>query len=159
MPHQNSVFHQVVDWAPWDALEAAVERHDAARCARSFSFESQVAALLYGQLAGATSLREIEQGLRSHADRLYHLGVEAPRRSSLAEANRQRPAAVFAEMLGAAMARADRGLRRSVEGVTLLVDSTSLPLNALSAGWAMFSASACGAKLHIVYDPAADCPV
>lgn len=44
-------------------------------------------------------------------------------------------------------------------GVTYLIDSTGLVLNALSSGWAQFSAKVCGAKLHVVYDPNADCPV
>jgi len=52
-----------------------------------------------------------------------------------------------------------RKLRKSMDGVTLLVDSTSVALNALSSGWAQFSAKVCGAKLHVVYDPNADCPV
>ncbi len=32
-------------------------------------------------------------------------------------------------------------------------------LNERSADWARFSASVCGAKLHIIYDPDADCPI
>jgi hypothetical protein len=57
-------------------------------------------ALLYGQLSGASSLREIEAALSSHAARLYHLGARQVRRSTLAEANARRPAAVFSELFG-----------------------------------------------------------
>ena len=46
-----------------------------------------------------------------------------------------------------------------IKGATYLIDSTSLRLDARSAGWARFSAQACGAKLHVIYDPDADCPV
>ena len=42
---------------------------------------------------------------------------------------------------------------------TYLIDSTSVRLSALSGRWAHFSAKACGAKAHIVYDPDADRPV
>ena len=159
MPHQHSVFGDVLKLVAWDALDAAVARHGAAECARSFSFKSQLTAMLYAQLSGADSLRHIGCGMQSHANRLYHLGVTLPRRSTLADANRDRPPEVFADLLGVMMARAGRGLRRSMDGVTYLIDSTSLPLNQLSAGWARFSANACGAKLHVVYDPDADRPV
>ena len=56
-------------------------------------------AMVYTQLSGAASLRHVVDGLHSHANRLYHLGVEPARRSSLADANRNRPADVFADLL------------------------------------------------------------
>lgn len=159
MPHDNSVFHAVLKHVPWDALSEAVGRHGAADCARGFSFKSQLVAMLYAQLSGAVSLRHVAAGLQSHADRLYHLGVEPARRSSLADANRDRPAAVFGDLLAAMIGGARRGLRRKMEGATYLIDSTGLPLNERSADWARFSATACGAKLHVVYDPDADQPI
>ena len=58
------------------------------------STKSQFVALLYGQLEGAVSLREIAAGLESHQSRLYHLGAAPARRSTLA--GRQRAAPVRA---------------------------------------------------------------
>ena len=159
MPHHNSVFHSVLKHVPWDELDRAVERHGAADRARGFGYKSQFVAMLYAQLSGASSLREVEAGLQSHASRLYHLGACPARRSSLADANRDRPAAVFSDLLAAMVQRAHRGLRRALDGATLLVDSTGLRLNGHSANWARFSARVCGAKLHVVYDPDADRPV
>ena len=49
--------------------------------------------------------------------------------------------------------------RRTMNGVTYLIDATAVKLNARSTDWAQFSATTCGAKLHIIYDPAADRPV
>jgi transposase len=115
--------------------------------------------MLYGQFSGASSLREIEAGLHSHANRLYHLGARPVRRSSLADANRDRPVAVLSVLLGVMIQQAHRGLRRTMDGATYLIDSTGLSLNQRSAAWARFSASVCGAKLHVVYDPNADCPI
>ena len=57
--------------------------------------------MLYAQFSGASSLREIEAGLQSHATRLYHVGGRPPRRSSLADANRDRPVAVYSDLLAA----------------------------------------------------------
>ena len=55
--------------------------------------------------------------------------------------------------------RAQRRLRRAMDGATHLIDSTGLALNERSAGWARFSAQACGAKLHVVYDASAEHPL
>jgi hypothetical protein len=157
--HQNSVFHTVLKHLPWGEFERLVEAHGADARQRGFTSKTHIAALIYGQLSGATGLREIETGLSSHAARRYHLGVGDVRRSSLADANAHRPSAVFSDLLATMMTWAHRGLRRKLDGVTYLIDSTSLALTARSAKWARFSAEVCGAKAHIVYDPDADQPV
>lgn len=159
MPHDNSVFHSMLKLVEWDAFDRAVKRHGAAACTRSFTCKSHLVALLYGQFAGASSLREIEAGMHSHAVRLYHLGARPAHRASLADANRNRPAAPFCDLLEAMIARAHRGLRRAMDGATYLIDSTSLALNDRSAGWARFSADAAGVKTHVIYDADADCPI
>jgi IS4 transposase len=159
VPHDNSIFHSMLKLVPWDAFDAAVEQHATRVHARSFSDKSHLVAMLYTQFAGASSLREIEAGLHSHASRLYHLGARPPRRSSLADANRNRPVAVFSDLLAATIRRAHRGLRRAMDGAVYLIDSTSLTLTARSADWARFSDQVCGVKTHVIYDDAADCPI
>jgi Domain of unknown function (DUF4372) len=57
---------------------------------RKFKSREQLIALLYGQLAGANSLRDIIAGLSSHQARLYHIGGKVPARSTFADANRDR---------------------------------------------------------------------
>jgi hypothetical protein len=157
--HQNSVFHDLLKRLPWSAFDALVAEHGADARVRRLPTKSQFIALLYAQLAGAVSLREIVTGLRSQAARLYHLGARPVCRSTLAEANAQRPSAVFAELFAHMLLCADRGLRRSVGEATFLIDSTPLPLDARSVGWARFSAQACGAKLHVIFDPDAERPI
>jgi hypothetical protein len=106
MRHHNSVFHGLLKHLPWDEFAGLVAAHGAGSRVRRLTTKSQLMALLYGQLAAATSLREIVTGLRSHAARLYHLGAKVPRRSTLADANAQRPSAVFSELLAMMIARA-----------------------------------------------------
>lgn len=159
MRHHNSVFHSVLKHVPWHEFDRLVETQGADARVRRLTTKSQFVALLYGQLAGAASLREIVTGLESHAARLYHLGAGPVRRSTLSDANAQRPVAVFAELLATMMAQAHRGLRRKLAETTYLIDATGVRLNGYSAGWARFSAGVCGAKLHVIYDADADRPI
>ena len=159
MQHHNSVFHEVLKQVPWDVFDRLVAAHGADRRVRQLTTKSQFIALLYGQLEGAASLREIEAGLESHHSRLYHLGASAPRRSTLADANKRRPCAVFAELFAVMAARAHRPLRRVLAGTTYLIDATGLRLDGRSLDWARFSAKVCGVKLHLVYDGDADRPI
>jgi hypothetical protein len=159
MRYENSVLHQILKHIPWPAFDRLVEDYRADKHVRRLSTKSQFVALLYGQLSNAASLREIEAGLESCQSRLYHLGVKPARRSTLSDANLLRPAAVFSELLALMMKLAHRGLRRALADTTYLIDSTGLRLDERSAGWARFSAGVCGAKVHVIYDAGADCPI
>lgn len=159
MRHQNSVFHEVLKHVPWQRFDQLVAAHRADAGVRRLTTKSQLVALLYGQLSGAGSLREIVTGLESHAARLYHLGAASVRRSTLSDANAQRPVAVFAELLAMMMQQAHRGLRRKLAETTYLIDATGVRLNEDTAGWARFSAGVCGAKVHVIYDADADRPI
>jgi hypothetical protein len=159
MPHHNTVFNDLLKLVPWHRFDALVEDHNADARVRRLSTKGQFVALLYGQLSGASGLREIVTGLSSHAARLYHLGADPIRRSTMSDANAKRPFAVFSELLEAMMKQAHRGLRRKLAETTYLIDSTSVRLNEHSAGWARFSSGVCGAKVHVIYDADADRPI
>ena len=159
MLHQNTVIHEVLKHLPWYWLDRAVEKYSADNLSRRLTTKQHVIALLYGQMSGATSLREIVAGLESHAARLYHLGSGPVKRSTLSDANGHRPWQVFGELCTQMLAQAHRGLRRTLKDAVRLIDSTSVKLSSLSADWATFSTDVFGAKAHIVYDPNADQPV
>ncbi len=159
MPHQNIVFGDLLKLVPWDQFETSVKRHGGDDMQRGFKTKTQLIALLYGQFSGASSLREIVCQLESHEARLYHLGSGTVKRSTLAEANAQRPSAIFTELMETLKQRVHRGLRQKIGELVYLIDATSFRLNSLSADWARFSAGVEGGKAHIIYDPDADCPV
>lgn len=159
MRHQNSVFHSLLKHVPWDKFERIVEEHGADELARKLTTKRHFVALLYGQVSGATSLREIVTGMESHETRLYHLGAAPVKRSTMSDANTDRPWQVFSELFTQMLKQAHPGLRRASKDAVRLIDSTSLRLSSLSEDWATFSTDVFGAKAHIVYDPNADHPV
>jgi len=110
-------------------------------------------------LAGATSLREIETTMASHQSRLYHVGGRVPRRSTFADANRRRSPLVFSGLFQHMLGMTARAVRRKMDDVVLLIDSTGLHLAGIGTQWARFSVDVCGAKAHVVYDPDLGCPV
>jgi IS4 transposase len=159
MRHQNSVFHSLMKHVPWSKFEHIVEKYGADRLVRKLTTKRQFIALLYGQLSGSTSLREVVTGMASHETRLYHVGAAPVKRSTMSDANSKRPWQVFSELFAQMLPQAHRGLRRATADAVRLIDSTSVRLSGLSEDWATFSADVFGAKAHIVYDPNADRPV
>jgi hypothetical protein len=159
MRHQNSVFHGLLKHMLWGEFDRLVEEHEADWRVRRLSTRSQFVALLYGQLSGASSLRDIEAGLKSHEARLYHVGAVPARRSTLADANALRPSEIFTALFALMMKQVGRGARRALADTTYLIDSTWLRLDARSVNWARYSAGICGVKVHVIYDPNGDRPI
>src|SRR6202162_2782201 len=153
MRHHNTVFHAVLKHVPWHVLDRLVDEFKANKKVRRLTTQDQFIALLYAQLAGSESLRAIEAGFESHASKLYHLGACEVSRSTLSDANAQRPCAVFTGLLAELMGRCERTLGRRIAEAVYLVDSTGFRLSSLCADWAQFSAGVSGAKLHLVYNP------
>ena len=153
MRHRNSVFHDLLKLVPWAAFDGLVAEHSGDQGTRSFTSRQHLTALLFAQLSGAASLREIEAAMASHQGRLYHCGAIAPKRSTFADANRNRDFRVFSGLFEVMLARAGRGLRRKIAHAVRLIDSTGLRLAGVGAEWARFSTSVFGAKAHVVYDP------
>jgi transposase len=153
MRHHNTVFHAVLKQVPWHVLDRLVDEAGANKKVRRLTTQAQFKALLYAQLAGSESLRAIVADFASHAGKLYHLGTGEVSRSTLADANAQRPCAVFMGLLAELMRRCEHRLGRKLADAVYLIDSTGFRLSSLSADWARFTAGVSGAKLHIVYNP------
>lgn len=153
MRHQNSVFHDLLKLIPWRVFDRLVDEHGADDLVREFKTRHQLIALVYGQVAGGASLREIEATMASHKERLYHIGGKVPRRSTFADANRIRSPLVFSGLFQHMLGATTRAVRRQMDEAVLLIDSTSLHLAGVGTKWARFSADVCGAKAHVVYDP------
>ena len=147
MQHQNSVFHSVLKQVPWHRLDRLVDEHGSDKHVRALTTKNQLIALIYAQLSGAQSLREIEAALESHAAKLYHLGGAQVSRSTLSDANAQRPWQVFSGLFGHLAGQAVRGLRCKTSEAVHLIDASGLRLSALSKDWAQFSTGICGAEV------------
>lgn len=159
MRHHNTLLHGLLQFIPWGRFDALVDEHGSDRGVRKLSSKSQLIALIHAQLSSASSLREVEATMASQQARLYHLGAVAPRRSTLADANRQRSAEVFCRLFEVLLAQAHPSLRKASREAIRLIDATSAGLTAQSQSWAGYPAHGCAAKLHVVFDPAAALPV
>ena len=119
----------------------------------AWTCQRHLKALLFAQLSGLKSLREIVEGLAARPAALYHLGLRPPRRTTLSDASAARPAAVFGEIAGHLMARMGRGARQEGEALIRLLDASPIPLRDPRVDWAEADARCRGLKLHVAFDP------
>ena len=159
MRHVNSVFHEVLKLVPWTTFDKLVDAYGSDDLVRKFTTRHQFKALLFGQLGGGSSLREIGEAMESHGARLYHCGAAAPKRSTFADANRLRDPRAFSDLFVEMLKGAPRGFRRKMGDAVRLIDATGLRLAGVGAEWARFSTNVFGAKAHVVFDPDQGRPV
>jgi len=120
----------------------------------------QLTALLFGQLTGSRSLRDLVTGFNSKSAHHYHLGTRTVRRSSLSDANSHRPTAVFQETFFYLLEQVRNKLPKcDASEMVRLIDSSTIGLNLNQFEWADFRSTKAGIKLHTVYDPNAEIPV
>ena len=156
-----SIFSQMLQLISRTGFETAVRRHEAERHARGFSSWGQFVAMLFCQLGGAKSLREICGGLAASEGKLRHLGLpEAPSRSTLAYANEHRPwqlyETLFQQLLTQcrALAVQQSGGQRKFRFKHKLIsmDATVIDLCASVFDWARFRRTKGAVKLHLLLD-------
>lgn len=151
-----SIFSQLLQLFPRVEFERLVRETRAERHARGFTCWGQLVAMLFCQLGRAHSLREICGGLASCEGKLSHLGIQVPRRSSLAYANEHRPWQLYEHLFYRLLerCRAAVPLPRKFRFKNKLVslDSTVIDLCVSLFDWATFRRTKGAIKLHLVLD-------
>lgn len=159
MRHQPTAFEQLVQQIPWDTFERLTGGYGADRAIRSFRARDHLIAMLGAAFGGFHGLRQAVAGLLPGSGPLRLMGHQAPRRSTLAEANRRRDAGLFIDLLQAMLPCLHRTLRRDIGDVIRLIDSTQVNLGLRMRQWIGLHRGEPSAKIHVVYDPRAGQPV
>jgi hypothetical protein len=155
-----SLFNQLLQHFPRAEFAALVKKHGAERGAKGFTCWTQLVAMLFCQMAHADSLREICNGLACSLGKLVHLGINvAPNKSTLAYANRHRPAKLYEELFYTALGRFrdEKGLgarkrKFRFKNKLLSLDSTTISLCLEMFPWAKFRRAKGGVKAHVLLD-------
>lgn len=154
----GSLFTQVLSLISRKQFDLAVRQHGAERGAKGFSCWSQFVAMMFCQMAGANSLREICGGLATAMGKLVHLGLKAaPARATLSYANEHRSYRVFEAMFYHLLeqAQSQAALKRRkfrFKNPLVSLDSSTIDLCLTMFDWAKFRRAKGAVKLHLQLD-------
>lgn len=150
------MFSQILKLIPRIEFERVVRETGAEYRSKGLSSWAQFVGMMFCQLGRAHSLREIEGGLLSCEGKLSHLGIEAPKRSSLSYANGHRPPELFEKLFYALhqkVASKFSGKRKfRFKNKLVSLDSTTIDLCLSMYDWAKFTRTKGAVKLHLVLD-------
>jgi len=163
VPYSATAFQRLLDPLDRHALSRSVDRCRGNRGvgtgANAWTCQRHLKTLVFAQVAGLNSLREIEQGLSARPDALYHLDLRIPKRTTLSDASANRPAAFFGDVANHLTRAASGKLRNESKALTELIDASPIPLRDLRFAWPEADSRVRGLKLYVHYDPEADMPV
>ena len=161
MIHGTPILGQVLKLMPRAHIESLDKTYSTGRPSRVLSRWSQFGALVFAQLAGRHSLRDVVTAMASQSEALAPLGVSPPKRSTLAEANERRPAALYQSLFATRYARCQavapgHGFR--FKNPLLSLDSTTISLCLNLFPWARFRTAKGALKVHTLLDHAGHLP-
>ena len=153
------IFSQVVDFIPRYQFDKLVAKYHGNRHAKDLTCYNQLLHLLFGQITGCSSLRDICLCLEAHKSVLYHLGIRnTVNQSSLSRANENRDYRIYEE-LGIYLISVVRPLYSetivpevTVDNVLYALDSTTISTSIKLATWAMGKYSKGAVKMHMLLD-------
>ena len=156
MAHSNTVFHQLLH---------LLNRHDfrkierdgfrPKRKYRTLNRWGQFVVMMFAQITGRSSLRDIVHQFQFQAARLYHLGVLTVKRTTLADANKKRSAEFFQALFDYQFAKCAAFAPRKkfrFKNKLYSFDATMINLCLSLFPWAKFRTTKGGIKLHTLLD-------
>jgi putative transposase len=152
-----SIFGKLLEAVNRRQFQLIVDRHAGDAYDKSFKSWDHLIVLIFAQFCAAASLRGLEASWNANSQHHYHLASGMLKRSTLSDANSRRPVAIFADAFTLVAGQLDRQTRRDGNAMLRLIDSTPIPLGKLCR-WAKSNGRIRGMKMHVVYDPKADCP-
>lgn len=157
------VFAQLIEFLPQKTFQRIVMKYQGDKYIKSFSCWNQLLAMMYGQLSGCESLRELVCVISAHSPKSYHLGFgkSVITRSNLAKANANRDCKIFEEFAYKMIAVAqEKRITKDFEiaGRFYAFDSTTIDLCLNLFWWAGFRKAKGGIKMHTLYDVVTQIP-
>lgn len=154
-----SLFAQVLQLIHRNSFDRLVSKHQTDKHCKGFNSWSHCVSMIFMQLSGVNSLRDIATGLRSITGDLNHLGhVTAPSKSNLSYQNKRRNFELFRDVYFKLLDKYEPCLKRRrryanrLKRKVYLLDSSIIPLCLSLFDWAKFRTTKGALKLHAVLD-------
>ena len=153
------IYSQLTDFLPKRVFDGLVAKYNGDKRVRHFSCWNQLLSMVFGQLTGRDSLRDLMVSIEPHKPKYYHLGFgKGTSRSNFANSIEKRDCRIFEEYafylidLARKSSIVDQDFQLNIDGNIYAFDSTTIDLCLSVFWWAKFRTTKGGIKLHTLYD-------
>lgn len=161
MAHYSTIMNELLHLIPRHRFETIVNNSYGNRYVKRFDCWNQLTVLLYAQVSGKDSLRDIEHGFKVNAGRLYHLGLSSVKRSTLADANKRRSYQIFENLFYRFLERCKNVTPKhkfKFKNPLYTLDATVISLCLSAFPWARYRTAKGALKLHYQLDHSGNIP-
>lgn len=157
----NTRFRDLLKAFPRTNFDRLVDSVGTNKYSKNFTSWDQLVSMIYAQLSGVRSLRELEVGFNEHSSHHYHLGTREVRRSTLSDANNNRDCELFEKVCLNLLGSVSRQLRKQIKEHLYLLDSSPIPLKGRGYEWAEKNHNyrTKGLKMHMMIEANDKLPV
>jgi len=93
------IISQLLKWVPNTIISQTAQRFNSDKYYKRFKTYDHLVTMIFATISGCSSLREISSIMLACEGKINHLGLRKfPKRSTLSDANKNRPSAVFASI-------------------------------------------------------------
>lgn len=156
--YNNTMLSEILKLLPRETIKKIIEQHKGDHYRKTFKCWDHLVAMITGQFAGVTSLRELEVTINSHPECHYHLHTQNVKRSTLSDANNKRDFSVFRD-IATALLPLLWNQQKVIKNVVTVLDSTLIRLAGRGHEWADETTSRDhnkGLKIHVQYNHSTD---
>ena len=156
------IFSQITRFLDDHKFEDIVDKYGGDKRSRHFTSWNQMLVMIFGQLAGSDSLRDLTSVINAHRRKAYHLGFgKSVSKTNLARFNEKRNCKIFEEFSMLMMRLAKEIIAPAefpVGGKIYAFDSTTIDLCMSVFWWAKYKSTKGGVKVHTLFDTQSKIP-
>ena len=154
-----SLLSQILSLVDRDIFSKIVRKHNSDKLSKGINTWTHMVSMVFMQLSGSSSIRDIANGLLSATGNLSHLGIyKSPSKSSISYLNQTRSYEVFQDLYFELLRKLEPRLEKArqhthkLKRQIFIVDSSIIPLSLSLFDWAKFRTTKGAIKLHAVLD-------
>jgi len=161
MAYHNTICKEMLSLFSRLDFEKSVQNYNGDKRIRKLNCYSQFVHLFMAQLAGRESLRDTVDSSQTLDKKLYHLGCQPVKRSTLSDANNKRDHRIYEELFFNMYERVQRlapKYKLDLPNELYIMDSTTIDLCLKLYPWAQFRKNKAGIKLHTLLKSSGSLP-
>jgi putative transposase len=153
MHYQNNILGKILTPLNRRKFKRFVDKYNGDYRAKKLTCLEQFIAIFLGQIGNCSSLREIENTIKFHANEHYHLGLRGNiARSTLANANENRDWRIYRDIFFDLVGNLKFSEQNQTRNLVKIIDSTAIPLDFEQHQWAERNNVFRGLKTHVVFN-------
>jgi len=156
MAKYTTVFSDLLSHFSRSDFDSAVSGYKADYKTRVLSCYDLFKTMIYGQVSGCFSVREIEASMKANKDRLYHAGLKKPiKRSTFCDALEKKKHQIFQSAFHAMAEKAQKTagtMKKKFQDPLRVIDASVISLSIRKFNWAKYRTTKGAIKIHFSLD-------